>query len=194
MANIINPSRALKLLSSMYLCKPSREAVGGWASLLDNSAPALLKDMKCALDEIDTASAEIMEDLLWDYTRLFIGPYKLRCPPWESVYTSQNKLMMQDAADDTRRAYAELGLAIDDPAVMPDHIGAELDFLSLAYERAGEENGKQSDCIRMGKAFLDNHLMKWVPQFTADMEMAANTSLYKALARTTKDTLALLSA
>jgi TorA maturation chaperone TorD len=191
---IINPSGALQLLSSMYLCKPSREAVGGWRSLLDNGASGLLKDMKCALDGIDMASEETMQDLLWDYTRLFIGPYRLPCPPWESVYTSQNRLMMQDAADDARRVYAELGLAIDDPSVMPDHIGAELNFLSLVYERAADGNSKQLDRTRIGMAFFRDHLMKWIPQFTADMEMAATTSLYRALARTTKNALELLSA
>lgn len=194
MANFINPSGALQLLSSMYLCKPSQEALTGWTSLLGADTPALLDDLKGALSGIDTTSDGIMEDLLWDYTRLFIGPYKLPCPPWESVYTSQKKLMMQDAADDARRAYAELGLVIDDLAVMPDHIGAELNFLAILYERAGERREDQSDHVRIGDAFLNDHLTKWVPQFTADMEIAAETHLYKALARTTRNTIELLNA
>jgi len=194
MANFIYPSGALKLLSSMYLCKPSREAIIGWTSLLGDDTPALLDDLKGALNGVDTASDRILDDLLWGYTRLFIGPYKLACPPWESVYTSQKKLMMQDAADDVRRAYTDFGLSLDDPAVMPDHIGAELNFLALVYERAGEEIGKSSDRIRIGEAFLNDHLMKWVPQFTADMKLAADAPLYKALAKTTRSTLELLSA
>jgi TorA maturation chaperone TorD len=193
-ANFINPSGALQLLSSMYLCKPSQESLTGWTSLLGADTPALLDDLKGALSGIDTTSDGIMEDLLWDYTRLFIGPYKLPCPPWESVYTSQKKLMMQDAADDARRAYAELGLVIDDLAVMPDHIGAELNFLAILYERAGERREDQSDHVRIGDAFLNDHLTKWVPQFTADMEIAAETHLYKALARTTRNTIELLNA
>ena len=178
----------------MYLCKPSQESLTGWTSLLGADTPALLDDLKGALSGIDTTSDGIMEDLLWDYTRLFIGPYKLPCPPWESVYTSQKKLMMQDAADDARRAYAELGLVIDDLAVMPDHIGAELNFLAILYERAGERREDQSDHVRIGDAFLNDHLTKWVPQFTADMEIAAETHLYKALARTTRNTIELLNA
>ena len=177
----------------MYLCKPSGEAIRGWTSLLAEDPPVFIGHLKHVLESIDPASEETMEDLLWDYTRLFVGPYKLPCPPWESVYTSQKKLMMQDAADDARRVYAELGLAIDDPAVMPDHIGAELNFLSLVYALAGEENRNQSNCIRIGESFLNDHLLQWVPQFTADMEAAAESYFYKALARTTRATLGLLS-
>ena len=194
MANFINPSGALQLLSSMYLCKPSPEAVTGWTSLLGADTPGLLDDLKGALRGIDTTSDGTMEDLLWDYTRLFVGPYKLPCPPWESVYTSQKKLMMQDAADEVKKAYAEFGLILDDPAVMPDHVGAELNFLALVYERADGEAERPSDGTRIGEAFLNDHLMKWVPRFTEDMEMAAEAMLYKTLARTTRNALKLLSA
>jgi TorA maturation chaperone TorD len=85
-------------------------------------------------------------------------------------------------------------LTFDDPAVMPDHIGAELNFLALVYDREGEEAGKPSDCVRIGEAFLNDHLMKWVPQFTADMETATDAHLYRVLAKTTRNTLELLSA
>jgi len=178
----------------MYLCKPSREAIAGWSSLAADDAPDYLAALKSALREIDLASDQMLNELLWDYTRLFIGPYRLPCPPWESVYTSQKKLMMQDAADDARGTYAELGLIIDDPNVMPDHIGAELNFLSLAYERAGQGDGKRPDWIRVGDGFLHEHLLNWAPQFTSDMEAAAEAFLYKTLARTTRNTLVLLSA
>ncbi len=193
MARGIGRSGVLNLLSSMYLCKPSRETIAGWMSLLRDDG-AGLDDLRDALNAIDTASDRILEDLLWDYTRMFIGPYKLPCPPWESVYRSHAKLMMQDAADDVRGIYAAFGLSVEETGVMPDHIGIELNFLALVYERAGNEDGQQSDCIRIGQMFLNDHLTKWVPQFTMDMEMAADSHLYKALARTTRNTLELLNA
>lgn len=181
MPNIINPSKGLELLSSMYLCKPSPGAMTAWMSLLDEETSCSWQELKGALEGIDAASETVLEDLLWDYTRLFIGPYRLPCPPWESVYTSQKKLMMQDAADAAKRAYAEIGLTIDDPTIMPDHIGAELSFLSLAYMEAG------------GEKFLHSHLLNWVPQFTRDMENAAETNFYKALARKTRHMLEMIS-
>jgi TorA maturation chaperone TorD len=47
-----------------------------------------VEGLKGALDAINLESEEELEELLWDYTRLFIGPYHLPCPPLESVYTS----------------------------------------------------------------------------------------------------------
>jgi len=193
LAHSIGRSGVLKLLSSMYLCKPSRETITGWMSLLCEDGTGL-DGLGDALNGIDTASDRILEDLLWDYTRLFIGPYKLPCAPWESVYRSQARLMMQDAADDVRRIYSAFGLSVEETGVMPDHIGIELNFLALVYERAGEGSENQSDCVRIGKMFMDDHLTKWVPQFTTDMEMAAEAHLYKALARATRNTLELLNA
>jgi len=192
MAHNIGQSGELKLLSSMYLCKPSRETITGWMSLLRDDGVGL-DELKGALNGIDTGSDGILEDLLWDYTRLFIGPYKLPCPPWESVYRSQARLMMQDAADDVRRTYAAFGLSVEETGVMPDHIGVELNFLALVNELAGEQDRQQSDCMRIGEAFLNDHLQQWVPQFAADMDAAAESCFYKALARTTRTTLGLLS-
>ena len=194
MAHVIGQSGVLKLFSSMYLCKPSRKAIGDWTYFLSDKPADYLADLKLAVDAIGVNSCGIEEALLWDYTRLFIGPYKLPCPPWESVYRSQGRLMMQDAADDARRTYAAFGLSVDETGIMPDHIGVELNFLALVYELAGEENRKQSDCMRIRETFLNDHLLQWVPQFTTDMEAAAESHFYKSLARTTKATLALLSA
>lgn len=194
MAHGIGQSGVLKLFSSMYLCKPSRKAIGDWTYFLSDKPADYLADLKLAVDAIGVNSCGIEEALLWDYTRLFIGPYKLPCPPWESVYRSQGRLMMQDAADDARRTYAAFGLSVDETGIMPDHIGVELNFLALVYELAGEENRKQSDCMRIRETFLNDHLLQWVPQFTTDMEAAAESHFYKSLARTTKATLALLSA
>ncbi len=129
---------AIGLLSSIYLCKPSREAVQNWKTALAEDTSIFLFDLKKATISIDLNSEEELENLLSEYTRLFIGPYKLPCPPWESVYTSPKRLMMQDAAANAMKLYHEAGLTLGDPEVMPDHIGAELSFLSLCF----------SGCIR----------------------------------------------
>jgi len=181
----------MRLLSSMYLCQPSAEALRGWKSLLAEDVPEVLDDLKAALGTIDVGSDADVATLLWDYTRLFIGPYKLPCPPWESVYTSHKQLMMQEAAVAAGRAYAEYGLAVDQTAVMPDHIGAELNFLAVVYGASAEDAVAQAESARTGLAFLNDHLRKWVPQFTVDMEAAAETDLYAALARTTRRALEL---
>ena len=177
----------LGLLSNMYLCKPTREAIQNWKTLLDENVPDLMLGLKGAIDEIDQNSEQELEDLLWEYTRLFIGPYKLPCPPWESVYTSAKRLMMQEAYDEVQDLYNELGLKMGDPNIMPDHIGAELNFLAVLFGNLHNNPGKRVYYKDIAKRFLDEHLMRWLPQFISDMEEAANLKFYKALAQVTKD-------
>ncbi len=180
------PSEALSLLSSMYLCKPSREALENWKTALSRESTLFLEELKKAISKIDTTSEAELEELLWEYTRFFIGPYKLPCPPWESVYTSPKKLMMQDSADKVRLLYAEAGLAINTDDVMPDHIGVELNFLAVLLEWTHAETGNKDEQVKKTERLLNEHLLKWVPQFTVDMENAAETPFFKALARTTR--------
>ena len=143
-------------------------------------------DLKDALDEIDLKSERELKDLLWEYTRLFIGPYKLPCPPWESVYTSPKKLLMQDAYDEVQKSYDELGLMVNNLDILPDHIGAELNFLAVLFQKINSEPEKRLSYINIAKKFCDEHLMKWIPQFTRDMEEAANILFYETLARVTR--------
>ncbi len=182
-----DPKRTLSLLSSMYLCKPTKGAIENWKTLLAEDLPGFMSGLKKSMDGIDPDSDEQLSDLLWEYTRLFIGPYKLPCPPWESVYTSGKRLMMQEGHDEVQGFYHEVGLKIDNPDTMPDHIGAELNFLAVLESKMSEDHGKRPYYKDIAKRFLDEHLMRWVPQFTLDMEEAAGSPLYKALAHLTRD-------
>ncbi len=180
------------LLSSMYLCKPSKEAIYNWKTLVAEGTSIFLRDMKAALEGINAESEEEVESLIWEYTRLFIGPYKLPCPPWESVYASPKRLMMQESADEVRRIYDELGLTVDDPGVMPDHIGAELNFLALLFHGMHEEGENEAHYINLAERLVNEHLLQWVPQFARDMEDASDMLFYKTLARTTRKLLDLI--
>lgn len=185
-AEMVTPGEAFGLLSSMYLCKPSKEALENWKRALAEDTTIFLADLKRAISGIDLNSEEEVENLLSEYTRLFVGPYKLPCPPWESVYTSPKKLMMQDAADQVRALYEGAGLTINSAEVMPDHIGAELNFFALLLQRMNSKTDAKDDYPRITEKLLDEHLLKWVPDFTKDMEEAAETLFYKELARATR--------
>ena len=179
--------KILGLFSSMYLCKPTKAAIENWKILLAEEVPDFMSGLKESINRIDSDSEKQLADLLWEYTRLFIGPYKLPCPPWESVYTSGKRLMMQEAYDEVRDLYSEVGLKIDHPNIMPDHIGTELNFMAILLQKMSNEPGRRLYYMDMAKRFLDEHLKRWIPQFTLDMEEAANIKFYKALAKVTRD-------
>jgi len=191
---ISDASKPLSLLSSIYLCKPTKEALNNWRALLSEDAPISLQELKDAIKKIDASSQKELEDLLWEYTRLFIGPYKLPSPPWESVYTSPKGLMMQEAASEVQNIYRAAGLTVNSRDIMPDHIGTELNFLSILLQRINTDGGGTTNYIKVVEKFLNEHLMKWVPQFTRDMEEAADLLFYKALARVTRNVLVSIAA
>ncbi len=174
------------LLSSLYLCQPTADAITGWQVLLEHQPTPDFDELKAALDEIDLSSAQEREAVLWDYTRLFVGPYRLPCPPWESVYTSPAHLLMQEAHDAVRAAYAEAGVELGEPKVLPDHVGAELNFLAILLERAECHAADGARARDLAERFFCQHLSNWIPRFIADLEAAAQTALYRALARTTR--------
>jgi putative dimethyl sulfoxide reductase chaperone len=184
--------KACGLLGSMYLCKPDRETLDSWRALLSEAVPDILSDLKDALEKIDMASDSELEDLLWEYTRLFIGPYKLPCPPWESVYTSPKRLMMQEAYDEVRDYYNKAGLTVNNQGIMADHIGAELNFLAVVLQKAHSDTKKEQYYRDLTRGFLDEHVIKWIPQFARDMEDAADLLFYKTLARVTRSMIDLI--
>ena len=97
--------------------------------------------------------------------------------------------MMQEAAAEVQNIYRATGLTINTSDIMHDHIGAELNFLSILFLRINTEVGGKNDYIKIAEKFLNEHLMKWVPQFTCNMEEAADSLFYKALARATRNVL-----
>jgi len=189
MKNIFARGHLFALLGSMYLCKPTREALANWRQLLDQDPLEGAKELQQALAAIDLDSEQEIDDLLWEYTRLFIGPGHLPCPPWESVYTSPKRLMMQEAYVEVREFYFRVGIEVGSEDVMPDHIGAELNFASFLIERIAKEPEMQAQYGALAEEFLTSHLRNWAPRFAANMEEASESPYYSSLAKTLRETI-----
>ncbi len=184
---MVTPSEVLELLSSIYLCKPSSDSIENWKAALAGDSSIFLDDLKSVINGLCTASKEQLEELLWEYTKLFIGPYRLPSPPWESVYTSPQRLMMQEAAGQVLAIYREAGLVVSTSEVLPDHIGVELNFLAVLLQKTHLETEQKDHYLDITGRFITEHLLRWVPEFTRDMENAAGTPFYKAVAKSTRN-------
>jgi len=67
-----------------------------------------------------------------------------------------------------------------------DHIGVELEFLSVLCQRASValSQGNEDEAhalLRIQANFLEDHLLSWVPLMTADLQRFAHTDFYRAL-------------
>ena len=136
------------------------------------------------LDDLDALSL--------DFSRLFLGPYKLHAPPYGSVYLDGERQIMGKSTLEVRNKYREAGLDIStDFRNPPDHIAAELEFMYFLIFKQVEAI-RNSDIettlnfIEKQRAFLREHLGAWVFDFADITEEKAETDFYKNLARATK--------
>ena len=83
------------------------------------------------------------EELLDEYERLFVGPGRTPCPPYESLWLGgQPRLEQGRLMGAASVAVADLyrGLGLDVAAAaheLPDHVAIELEALAFALRRRG---------------------------------------------------------
>ena len=133
-------------------------------------------------------------ELARDYVRAFIGhglDSFSASYPYESVYTSEERLLMQEARDEVVAIYRSVGLDKRDGWTDgEDHVALELEFMQVLAERAADalEAGREDEAaslLSLQGSFLEEHLASWVPMMTADMRRFVKTDLYRGLAELT---------
>ncbi|MCJ7567034.1 MAG: molecular chaperone TorD family protein [Anaerolineales bacterium] len=147
---------------------------------------------------VEKAGENTLTELAVDYAKIFLGVQsQLGIYPYESVYTSKEKLIMQEARDQVVQLYRQEGLdRAADYREPEDHIALELEFMAYLSQKTIDalQDGEGEEVVRFlekQKLFLEEHLMNWVPAFCEDMEQIAQTDFYTATAKITKGFLAL---
>ncbi|WP_165172746.1 molecular chaperone [Adlercreutzia sp. ZJ242] len=183
-----------QLLSRLFRVEVDQEC---YDELLSMSFPANTGNAK-----VDAGYASIrrylasphpspLTELAVDYTRTFIGGGNngySAAYPFESVYTSPKRLLMQGARDEVLVAYRSAGID-KKPSWKEgeDHIALELEFMQILGMRAldalcaGDEDAA-ADHIECQKGFLVNHVGAWFPMMAADMRKFSKTDFYRGLA------------
>ena len=141
-------------------------------------------------DYLKTAWADSVTELAIDYVRTFIGHgvngYSAAYP-FESVYTSERRLLMQEARAEVLDTLRDNGLKAGRWNEGEDHIGLELEFIQRMSIRAKEalEEGDEEGAVeqlRRSREFMEEHLLNWMPMLCADMHKFAHTKFYQGLA------------
>ena len=175
--------RRLATHGALRACGVLARAVG--VPSLDGALAAL---SSCLAGWRRRAPARVVEELKGDYHRLFVGPYHLEAPPYESCYRGRGGAAMGEAAVEVLRTYRAAGLALHpDVRKPPDHIALELHFLGLLageeaalWRRGGPE--RLASCLRRQESFLADHLALWIAPFSARVQAADGSRFYGALA------------
>lgn len=116
-----------------------------------------------------------------DFTHIFSGTGR-HPAPYESLYNypiGDKPRLWGKATEEVLAFYNSTGLTIDEEMpLIPDHISAELLFMSYLVE-----NG----LVEQQKRFLEEHLLKWVPECCQEIYKQAGTTFYKELSKILQD-------
>ncbi len=153
-------------------------------SKVDEGYHQLYDYLKCAWQDSVT-------DLAIDFVRTFIGHgvngYSAAYP-FESVYTSERRLMMQEARAEVLEILRENGLKSGEWNEGEDHIALELEFMQRLCLRTAEllHQGDEDAAIeqlRTQREFVQAHLLNWLPLLVTDMRRFSRTLFYQGLAQ-----------
>lgn len=111
--------------------------------------------------------------------------------PYESVHTSEKRLLMQDARDEVLAVMRAEGVEKrEDFHETEDHIATELEFMRVLAGRSARalragDTERAVGQLRVQRNFFKDHLASWVPLLTADMRKFAHTDFYRGVASLT---------
>ena len=136
------------------------------------------------------------QELASDYARTFLAADtydERRATPYESVFTSAEGLLMQDARDDVYRRFCEEGLAVDtaEAFVPEDHLSFEFEFMALMCDKANDalargDVAEAARALRVQRDFSTDHQLNWIAKLCDTVEAVARTSFYRGLSQVTR--------
>jgi TorA maturation chaperone TorD len=147
-------------------------------------------------DALTDFTSDLETDLAVDYARVFLNAGKTEgqaAIPFESYYTSEEHLLMQDSRDDVRKWYREqdvmpprgeeMGGEIPD-----DFIVFELSFMETLNNRIAEaiaagDRARARELAIKARDFRILHLANWSDAFTKDMVETSQQKFYRYFAK-----------
>lgn len=142
-------------------------------------------------DHLKSAWEDSVTELAIDFVRTFIGhgvnAYSAAYP-YESVYTSERRLMMQEARAEVLQTMRENNLKRGTWNEGEDHVALEFEFMQRMSMRAAEalaagDEDAAVEQLRTQRTFLRDHLLNWLPLLTSDMRLFSRTMFYQGLAQ-----------
>lgn len=159
----IERAELYKLFAGLFINEPSDEIV------------LQLKDM------FQMKFADSPQEIRIDFARMFLGPDG-RLMPYESLYNyplGDRPRLWGRTTEEVQAFYISAGIVMDDEInLIPDHITAEMLFMSYLIE-----NGISD----LQKRFLEEHLVKWIPEYCNELQKYAGTVFYKEVANIIKE-------
>lgn len=174
-------------LLAHWWSRPVEDEVAAWSGARASESAVcrrLAGDQETAASVLPF-SAEQVPELLDEYERLFVGPGRTPCPPYESYWRDDVPIdiwhsLMGPCTADLRDLYRTLDIDVPPgSAELPDHVAVE--FEALAFALTHNEGAAVADEL------LRDHLSGWLPRLCKAVAANAAHPYYQALAARTLD-------
>lgn len=134
-------------------------------------------------------AGESLDDLAADYAKTFLGAGSAEGAaafPYESVYTSPKRIMMQDAWNQVCDIYDMKGIERSAAAtdLLEDHISMEMEFMAYLCDETSQYTETLAG-LEEQREFLNKHLLNWAPEFCLDIKEHADTEFYRMVGQLT---------
>jgi TorA maturation chaperone TorD len=155
-------SETYKFLATLFMAEPDAALVEGFQEFF----------------VIESSTS--FDDVAIDFDNLFFDPLD-HMDPYESSYSKAYGAHADsgNVKESLYSIYLREGLILDEGLnIQPDHISAELFFISYLVETSRTESLR---------SFMKDHAVIWIPHFCDDLYEKTSSYFYKELAAITKD-------
>lgn len=196
-----NASRAAfyRVLASYYFTELTQEQIEFVSSQTFEGADSgddLIKegfsDIRSYLRKINTGTRQ---ELAVDYAHTFLaaGNYEsFTATPFESVFTSELGLLMQEARDEVYKMFCEEHMQPDPELHTPeDHVSFEFEFMALLLDRmneaiADEDWQRARSYSDKMERFHREHQLNWIDDLCDKIMEVSETRFYKGVSKVTR--------
>lgn len=197
----INTGRAefYRMLASLYFTELTQEQIDHLSEVDFESMGAGDDTMERGYTDIARYLAKrnsgTREELAVDYAHTFLaaGNYETyAATPFESVFTSENGLLMQEARDEVYKMYCDEHIQPDEALHTPeDHISFEFEFIATLLERMNADLaiGNLEGALYRAQTvekFHQEHQLNWVDDLCDAVMDCAQTRFYRGVSKITR--------
>lgn len=193
-----NETRAAfcRFLASLYLYELTDEQIEAFAHIEVAGDGTLIDEgLRTIKEYLRHRHGGTRQELAVDYARVFLGAGsydRILAPPYESVFTSEERILMQDARDGAVTYYRRAGLDLPADNTTPeDHLGFELQFAAALADNANEalaaDDGETfAEVVSLARSFFVHHQQNWLPALCEAIDEIAETDFYRGVAQMTR--------
>jgi len=133
------------------------------------------------LRRLESLDDDDVERMGTEYTSLFLsGSRDLTVQPFESSHVPVSEYEVASVSAAVEARYRRTGLQLASKGELPDHLAVELEFCAYLCHQEGDATDDEEAARWRAerRAFLSDHLVRWLPSFAEKLARVMPQSAY----------------